>query len=96
VTVYVDEIKDYGVIARAKGLRYTHWSHLLADTEEELHAFAMRLGLRRSWFQNPSNYRWHYDVVPTKRAQAIEMGAVEIDRQQVAELMARRRAAAST
>jgi hypothetical protein len=29
----------------------SRWSHLTADTTDELHAFAARLGMRRSWFQ---------------------------------------------
>ncbi|OPC84972.1 hypothetical protein B4N89_11510 [Embleya scabrispora] len=91
MTVYVDEITDHTRAARLKGLRYTRWSHLTADTRDELHAFAARLGLKRSWFQNATNYRWHYDVVPSKRALAIRLGAVEIDRYRLAELMAERR-----
>lgn len=93
MAVYVDEIVEYAEVARRKGLRWTRWSHLTADTRDELHTFATQLGLRRSWFQNPTNYRWHYDVVPTKRARAIELGAVEIGRQGMAEIMARGRAA---
>lgn len=93
MAVYVDEIVEYGEVARRKGLRWSRWSHLTADTQPELHTFAARLGLRRSWFQNSTNYRWHYDVVPTKRARAIELGAVEVDRHGMAEIMARRRAA---
>ena len=27
------------------------WCHLVADSLDELHTFAARLGLRRSWFQ---------------------------------------------
>ncbi|OMI34445.1 DUF4031 domain-containing protein [Streptomyces sparsogenes] len=96
MTIYVDEIRDYTLIAKARRLRHTHWSHLTADTEEELHEFAKRLGLRRSWFQKKSDrdYRWHYDIVPSKRAAAVRMGAVEIDRHGVVALMDARRAAA--
>lgn len=96
MAVYVDEVRDWTLIARARGLRHTHWCHLTADTETELHAFAARLGLRRSWFQkkNDRDYRWHYDIVPTKRAQAVRLGAQEIDRTQVVALMDARRAAA--
>lgn len=50
--------------------------HLVGDTVTELHAFARRLGLRRAWFQNLSVP--HYDLTPTKRAEAIRMGALEI------------------
>lgn len=54
--------------------------------------FASRLGLRRSWFQkkNDRDYRWHYDIVPTKRTQAIRLGAVEVDRRFIGQLMIRR------
>lgn len=92
VTVYVDEVRDWTLIARARGLRHTHWCHLTADTEAELHAFAARLGLRRSWFQKKSDrdYRWHYDVTPNKRALAVRLGAQEVDRRFVGQLMIRR------
>jgi hypothetical protein len=92
VTVYVDGIAEYGDVAKRNGLRTTQWAHLVADTPEELHTFAERIGLRRSWFQNADNYRWHYDVTPAKRTAAIKAGAVEIDRRKLAEIMAQRRA----
>lgn len=93
MAVYVDEIRDWTLIARTRGLRHTHWCHLTADTEEELHTFAARLGLRRSWFQKKSDrdYRWHYDITPNKRAQAVRMGAQEVDRRFVGQLVIRRR-----
>lgn len=92
MTVYVDEVRDWTLIARARGLRHTHWCHLTADTEAELHAFAARLGLRRSWFQKKSDrdYRWHYDVTPNKRALAVRLGAQEVDRRFIGQLMIRR------
>lgn len=46
MTVYVD---DMPIPAR--------WSHLMADTDEELHRFAASIGLRRSWAQYPGNLR---------------------------------------
>ncbi|MBT2429419.1 DUF4031 domain-containing protein [Streptomyces sp. ISL-112] len=92
MAVYVDEVRDWTLIARARGLRHTHWCHLTADTEEELHAFAARLGLKRAWFQKKSerDYRWHYDVTPNKRALAVRLGAQEVDRRFVGQLMIRR------
>jgi len=54
-----------------------HMGHMVADTEEELHAFAERIGLRRSWFQDkPSGA--HYDLMGHKHALAVEYGAQEI------------------
>lgn len=94
MAVYVDEIVDWGALARARGLRYSNWCHLLANTEQELHEFAAKLGLRRSWYQRkgPNDVAWHYDIVPTVRAKAIRLGAQEVNWQFVAQLMNRRRA----
>lgn len=52
-------------------------SHLEADTLEELHEFAGRLGLRRSWFQDRSIP--HYDISKSMREKAIRMGAIVED-----------------
>ena len=52
--------------------------HMVADSLEELHAMADRIGLRREWFQPLSSP--HYDVSKTKRAKAIAAGAIELDR----------------
>ena len=68
VSVYVDSafaVGDWG--------RWSGGGHLQADTVEELHAFAERLGLRLQWFQckpgRPEND--HYDLgrVGRKRAE---------------------------
>jgi hypothetical protein len=54
--------------------RGRRWAHLASDTSyEELHAFGMRLGLRREWFQGD-----HYDVPDQVRAAAIELGALPV------------------
>jgi hypothetical protein len=49
---------------------------MFADTKEELHLFAKKLGLRRSWFQD--GRIGHYDLTRKKRAKAIAFGAKEI------------------
>jgi hypothetical protein len=53
-----------------------------ADTLDELHAFAARIGLRREWFQSkpgrPEND--HYDLTSPGRELAIELGATTEDR----------------
>lgn len=66
-----------GGIARV-GRINAKWSHLTADTDEELHAFAARLGLRRSWHQKPGIPISHYDVTDSKRDEALRMGATPI------------------
>ena len=50
--------------------------HMLSDNIEELHEFASKLGLKRSWFQNGSAP--HYDLSKEKRAQALKLGAIEL------------------
>lgn len=55
------------------------WCHLTADSLGELHSFARRLGLKRSWFQDRSNYP-HYDVTMEIRERALCLGALDADR----------------
>lgn len=54
--------------------------HMLADTDDELHAMADKLGVSRRWHQN-TKYS-HYDICKSKRALAVSFGAIEIDRRQ--------------
>jgi hypothetical protein len=51
--------------------------HLIADSEDELHEFAARLGMKRSWYQaSPPHRYWHYDVMSERlREQAVRAGA---------------------
>lgn len=50
------------------------WCHLVADSLDELHAFASRLGLKRGWFQDQASYP-HYDVTMSVRERALTLGA---------------------
>lgn len=73
MTVYVDD-----AIHRWRGKL---WCHLFSDDLEQLHAFARRLGLQRSWFQEPPRASWrHYDITSGKRVQALLLGAQAADR----------------
>lgn len=57
--------------------KWTGGGHLQADTEEELHTFASKLGLRREWFQAGRRPEAaHYDLTASKRELAIRLGAV--------------------
>ena len=47
--------------------------HMMADTAEELHAMAQRIGMRREWFQGD-----HYDVSLTRKEDARRRGAIEV------------------
>lgn len=53
------------------------WSHMTADTMDELHDMAQKTGLRREWFQDKKHHQ-HYDVTMTKRREVIAHGAIEL------------------
>lgn len=96
MTVYVD---DFRVPARV-GRLSARWSHLTVGPDDdiaELHEFAAKIGLRRSWFQDKPWPHAHYDVTDSKREQAIRAGAVSITWREAgkmtADAKARRRAA---
>lgn len=80
MSVYVDEIRHYDVIRDRQAARASRdWCHMFADTEEELHAMAKRIGMRREWYQDHSTnpLMHHYDLTPRRRETAIKMGAIE-------------------
>ena len=87
MAVYVDD-----AVTLWRGKR---WAHLMADTLDELHAFAERLGLPRRAFQDKTSGA-HYDVTADLRERAIALGAVAIsrhaDRDLVRRVIARARA----
>lgn len=72
------------------------WCHLVADTDEELHAFGERLGLQRAWLQHRPARPWldHYDLPDYGRERAIELGATPVDRRQIVAVIRRKRDAA--
>jgi len=54
---------------------YTDGVHLKADSINELHKFASKIGLKREWFQDHRHQ--HYDLTSNKmRERAIKMGAI--------------------
>lgn len=72
--------------------RPAKWSHLLADTSEELMAFAKLLGLKPEWLQHPGTHREHFDVTMEVRKRALALGAVSISYpRETGELLARKR-----
>lgn len=76
MAVYVDWVQRMPTTIRCFKPGFCH---LMADTEQELHDFAKRLGLRREWFQ-PRERHPHYDLTLRRREVAIRLGAIEVDR----------------
>ena len=65
MAIYVD---DAHIPARGR-----RWSHLVADSPEELHRAAEQLGLRREWAQDKGR-TLHYDLPEELRERAIAHG----------------------
>lgn len=76
MSVYVDEaVWPFGRMTMC---------HMLADTDEELHAMAQKIGVARRYHQ--SRRYSHYDICKSKRALAVANGAIEIDRRAFVEM----------
>ena len=66
--------------------------HMLADTDEELHAMADKIGVQRKWWQDPKKTAGsHYDIALSKRALAVKCGAIESTWRQAGAMNSRRR-----
>lgn len=73
MTVYVDDMLRP---ANLTG-RPAQWSHLMADTHEELMQAALDLGLRPEWIQHEGTHREHFDVTKSVRERAIAAGIAQ-------------------
>ena len=74
--VYVDPLFDW-----PGPHEMSRWCHMRADSLDELHAMADRLGMRREWFQDKPG-KPHYDLIPSHREAAILYGAIELTRRE--------------
>lgn len=75
MAVYVDALQ---VWPNARGIFRAGSCRLAADTLDELHKFAARLGMRRAWFQPGNGRHPHYDLVKSRRDKAVALGALEV------------------
>lgn len=81
MTVYVDNMRaPYGRMIMC---------HMIADTDKELHRMADKIGVKRKWHQGD-----HYDICLAKRKLAVELGAKEITRKDLARRVIKKRRAA--
>ena len=90
MSVYVGPLFDV-LPAQMKG-RW-HWPeacHLFADTLDELHLLAEEIGIKRAWFQDRPAFP-HYDLTSGRRAKALEFGAIDLNLDQEAKHIRRKR-----
>jgi GMP synthase-like glutamine amidotransferase len=77
MAVYVDDMRaKYGQMIMC---------HMTADSTDELLQMADRIRVKRKWIQNAGHpTREHFDICLTKRALAVQLGAVEVTQRDMA------------
>lgn len=83
MAVYVDDMR-----ARKGRLVF---SHMLADSDQELRSMAQRIGIPAKYHQYPGSPKSHFDVCQQMRARAIDLGAVPITMKQAGAIVRSRR-----
>lgn len=85
MTVYID--------MAAIPYRRMKMSHMVADSDTELHEMAHKVGLKREWFQHKKDKPWlnHYDICQTKKKEAHKLGAIEIRRRKLMNIINRKK-----
>lgn len=87
MAVYVDPLRSWG------GSGKFHWKiscHMYADTIDELHAMAEKIGLKLKWFQDDPRLP-HYDLHPARRRKALQLGVYIHTRGEMAAFMRARK-----
>ena len=88
MAVYVDDMQArYGRMIMC---------HMAADEREELLEMARKIGISRRWLQHPGTWKEHFDVCLSKRARAVEHGAIPLTRREYAIFVISRRPAVTT
>lgn len=88
--IMVDELR---IFPSAKRPFHLGSCHLTVDGPLiALHAFAIRIGMKRRWFQD-HRIAAHYDLTPGRRVRAVALGAVEVPALEQARQRRRARAA---
>lgn len=89
INIYVDALLPWGF--KMYGKKYKT-CHLFTDgTEADLITFGEYIGLKKCWLHRSPGFL-HYDLIPSKRAIAIEKGAKSVGRQFVYEFMKKQKA----
>jgi hypothetical protein len=85
--VYVDDMFriSLGQFGRMK------MSHMIADSQKELLAMAIKIGVNTKWIQNKGTPREHFDICMAKRKLAVQFGAKEIPMREMGEMILKRK-----
>jgi len=84
MTVYVDSM--------CAGFGRMKMCHMVANSDDELHAMADAIGVARKWWQSPVKTSGsHYDICLAKKALALAAGAKLITFRQCGAMNSRRR-----
>lgn len=83
MAVYVDNMRaSYGRMKMC---------HMMADTTQELLDMADRIGVDRKWIQKSGTAHEHFDIALSKRALAVQAGAIEVQMRDLGMLIRKRR-----
>jgi len=81
--VYVDDMRaSYGRMKMC---------HMIADSTAELLAMVDLIGVNPKWIQHAGTHHEHFDIALSKRALAVQAGAVEITRRELGAKLRERR-----
>lgn len=75
MSVYVDDMRRPARVGRISG----RWSHLMADSHDELEAFARRLDLRRAIAEGLDNLEDWFEGTPRE----LDIGALTIETKRI-------------
>ena len=75
MAVYVDDMGLKATVQNGDHQVTGKWSHLYADTHEELMAVARAAGLNPRWIQHPGTPDEHFDITRSKLAAVVRAGA---------------------
>lgn len=83
MSVYVDDM-------RARYRRMI-MCHMIADTTIELLLMADKIGVPRRWIQKAGKAGEHFDIALSKRARAVQLGAVGVTSRELVRMIRDRR-----
>lgn len=89
MAVYVDQLAPWGWVLRGHRVLSCHMFSDSVDLEE-LHSVALRIGMKREWFQ-PHRIAPHYDLTPSRRLTAVQLGVIEVSRRRARDIWRARR-----